>query len=108
MFPRTKGRCVRDHEEAEALIEEWQASDQPMSDWCATRGINWRSLSGFKGKLKSRTLGDDFVEVNLTIPSPATKPARYEIHLGDGRHLSLGDNFSEVTLTRLLAVVCPC
>jgi hypothetical protein len=36
-------------EEALGLLRDWEASGEPISSWCARRGINCYSLSVFKG-----------------------------------------------------------
>lgn len=102
MSERQQLRKVRDHAEAVELLGEWEQSDEPVSSWCRGRGINWRSLVGYKGVPAEQPR---FVEV--TMAPPAT-PGQYRVVLGDGVAIELDDHFQEATLGRLLRVLAPC
>ncbi len=106
------GRKVR-AEEALELLERWEQSGERMSTWCAARGLNWYSLSAYKGWLFTRW--DDepvedlvFAEVVVDdVEATASKGCRYRIELGDVV-LEVDDRFRDDTLRRLLGVVASC
>lgn len=105
-----KGRKVR-ADEAVELLERWERSGEPMSRWCAARGLNWYSLSAYKGWLCTRLGGDPpaevaFAEVVVETPVVAQPPrtGRYRVELGEVV-VEVGDDFQEDTLRRLLRVV---
>lgn len=80
------GRKVVDASEAAELLAEWADSGEAMSTWCGRRGINWYSLSAFKGWPGRRSA--DFVEVEVEQPTAALVarprvPSRYRVHLDD-------------------------
>jgi hypothetical protein len=108
------GRKVRSPEEAMALLEAWEASCERMSTWCGARGINWYSLSAFRGWMRSRDRGHrgdlELVEVDLSVAEVAAEPsapARYRIELR-GAVVEVDDHFHDHTLRRLLRVVATC
>jgi len=110
MLTRSKGRPVRDHAEAQSLLSSWQESGESMSDWCRARGINWRSLRSHKARIakaQAQAVSMDFIEVTLA-SAGATPNSRYELHLGDGRHIVITDDFSPQTLSRILTVCRSC
>ncbi len=97
-----KCRKVRDEAEALELLAEWGRSGELVSEWCRSRGINWRSLVGY------RNAGVElprFVEVTV---EPATPAGQYRIELGSGITIEVDDHFQSATLTRLLEVLAPC
>jgi hypothetical protein len=95
-------RKVRDHAEALALLAEWERSDEPVSNWCRERGINWRSLVAYKGV---PTEEPRFVEVAV---EPAAPVSHYRIELLSGVAIEVDDHFRAATLGRLLEVLAPC
>jgi len=105
-----KGRKVR-ADEAVELLERWERSGEPMSRWCAERGLNWYSLSAYKGWLCTRWGSDPpaevaFAEVVVDAPVVAQPPrtGRYCVELGE-IVVEVRDDFQEDTLRRLLRVV---
>jgi len=101
---KAKGRKVR-ASEAERLLEEWEASGERMSAWCRARGLNWYSLSAFKGWLATRGQGVELAEVVLAEPGPAV--GRYRLELR-GVVVEVDDHFRDDTLRRLLRTVAAC
>lgn len=104
------GRKVVDANEAEELLAEWADSGEAMSTWCGRRGINWYSLSAFKGWPGRR--GADFIEVEVEQPTAALvarsrAPSRYRVHLG-GRVVEVDQDFDDEVLRRLVQVVEAC
>lgn len=102
------GRKVVDASEAAELLAEWADSGEAMSTWCGRRGINWYSLSAFKGWPGRR--GADFVEVEVQ-PAPLVArpraPSRYRVHLGC-RVVEVDQDFDDEVLRRLVRVVEAC
>jgi hypothetical protein len=95
-------RKVRDQAEALDLLTEWEQSDAPVSEWCRTRGINWRSLVAYKGVPADEPR---FVEVSM---EPVVPVSQYRIDLGSGIAIEVDDRFRKATLVRLLKVLAPC
>ena len=94
-------------EEALGLLRDWGASGEPMSTWCAQRGINWYSLSAFKGW---GVRGGDLVfaeVVPLSAPTAPTTTARYRVEVG-AVTIEVGDDFQTDTLQRLVRAVAAC
>jgi hypothetical protein len=113
----TAGRKVRDGEEARMLLGSWAASGQRMSDWCGERGINWYSLSAFRGwhdrhgsaEAVTTTSADGLVEV---VTTEAAKPAQrassvFRVLVGDYT-VEVGNDFDDDGLRRLLRLVSSC
>ncbi len=105
-----KGRKVC-AEEALELLECWERSGEPLSTWCEARGLNWYSLSAYKGWLYTRWEEDEphsdmvFTEVVALEPT-AVGPGggRYRIELGEVV-VEVDDAFQDGTLRRLLQVL---
>jgi hypothetical protein len=95
-------RKVRDQAEAYELLTEWEQSDEPVSEWCRARGINWRSLVAYKGVPADEPR---FVEVAIESAAPLS---HYRIELGSGIAIEVDDHFRKSTLGRLLEVLAPC
>ena len=74
MGKMSQNRKVRDPAEAFELLAEWEQSDEPVSDWCRARGINWRSLVGYKNVSVDELR---FVEVALTAHLPGSQAATF-------------------------------
>jgi hypothetical protein len=98
-----QGRKVRP-EEAASLLREWEASGESMTRWCGARGLNWYSLSAFKGWRAATELS--FAEVVLPA-APAPTAARYRVAVS-GVTIEVGDDFQTETLQRLVRAVLSC
>jgi hypothetical protein len=101
---------VRDVTEARELLSSWSRSGEAMSSWCAQRGINWYSLSAYKGWPGRRE--DGLVEVEVATRATVTTSAvsssrRYRVVLGS-RIVELVEDFDDDVLLRLLRVVEAC
>jgi hypothetical protein len=90
-------------EEAERLVAEWRASRRALPAWCATQGIDGRSLRYWANRL-------DLAPLRLLDVTPRTQT----LH-GSGLRLLVDDVIVEVddgflaeTLARVLAVVRGC
>ena len=110
-----KGRKVSAHEAA-TLLEQWESSGEPMSRWCAARGLNRYSLSAYKGWLATRWGVEPggavaFAEVVINEPEPVETfvpiGSRYRVEVGDVV-VEVDDHFQDTTLRRLLQVVASC
>ena len=93
-------------EEAAGLLRDWEASGEPMSSWCARRGLNWYSLSAFKG-WGVRAPDVPFAEVVVAASPANAEGARYRVVVG-AVTIEVGDDFRADTLTRLLVAVAAC
>lgn len=107
-------RRVRNEEEAEKLISEWEGSGERISDWCSNRGINWHSMNGYKS-LRTRQSRSAFVELTVEdtgVPIPAASvpstECRYRIFLGDDVGIEVDGHFRDETLLRLIRLVSSC
>jgi hypothetical protein len=97
-------------EEAAGLLREWEASGEPMSSWCTRRGLNWYSLSAFKGW----GVRAPEVPFAVVVVAPAAGDAapvrdhpRYRVEVG-AVTIEVGDDFRADTLQRLLVAVAAC
>ncbi len=84
------------------MLAEWEQCDEPVSEWCRARGVNWRSLVAYKGVPQDEPR---FVEVTV---GPGTPAGLYRIKPGSGLAIEVDDHFQTSTLTRLLEVLAPC
>jgi hypothetical protein len=109
-----QGRKVRHGREAAELLKAWSTSGEPMAAWCDARGINWYSLSAYKGW--HGVGGDGFVEAVVeTAPAPGrddngghAHPGSYRVVLGRGRILEVDSGFDEGVLQRLVRAIEAC
>lgn len=90
-------------EEAEGLVAEWRASKRALPTWCASRGIDGRSLRYWAGRL-------DRAPVRLVdvTPRPAGAAGSGLRLWVEGVVVEVGDGFQPDTLARVLAVVRGC
>lgn len=96
--------------EAGALLREWEVSGQPMSRWCEDRGLNWYSLSAFKGwGVRGELAFAEVVEVeeDAAHETVAVSRARYRVEVG-AVTIEVGDDFEAETLQRLVRAVAAC
>lgn len=115
---KSKGRRVC-ADEAVELLGQWERSGERMSSWCAARGLNWYSLSAYKGRLATildrKSRGEvafsevAFAEVVVNEPVERLVPigGRYRVELGEVV-VEVDDRFQDATLRRLLRVVATC
>jgi hypothetical protein len=109
------GRKVRGPGEAVELLKAWSASGEPMSTWCAARGVNWYSLSAYMGwQVRHQPDaeghgGDQLVELVATadVETVEASPATYRIALRDVV-VEVDGDFEDEPLRRLLRVVASC
>lgn len=103
MSPRTR-RKVRDATEAAELLARQASSGLSMSAWCASEGIDGRSLGGYRSQLPEPIR---LVEVTCAPAAPPTRAAVYRLRVADVV-IELDDAFQAETLSRLLGVVRSC
>lgn len=95
-------------EEAAGLLRQWESSGEPMSSWCARRGLSWYSLSAFKGW--GVRAGDEVGFVEVVAEGPVAQPrasARYRVEVG-AVTIEVDDDFRSDTLQRLVRAVSAC
>ena len=92
-------------EEARVLVREWRASGKAMPAWCAARGIDGRSMRFWAGRLDG---GTELRVVEMSAPAAQVAGAsRIRLRLG-GVDIVVGEDVSEVALTRVLRAVRGC
>lgn len=104
-----KGRKVRPSEAGE-LLAEWEGSGEPMSSWCEERGLNWYSLSAYKGwGVRAEVAFAEVVEEEEEAPlqAVAVGAARYRVEVG-AVTIEVSDDFRCDTLQRLVRAVAAC
>jgi hypothetical protein len=97
-------------EEAAGLLREWEASGEPMSSWCERRGLNWYSLSAFKGwgvRAPEVPFAEVVVASSAEDAARVREGARYRVEIG-AVTIEVGDDFRADTLQRLLVAVAAC
>ncbi len=90
-------------EEAMGLVAEWRASKRALPSWCASRGIDGRSLRYWADRLDRAPLR----VVDVTPRALATGGAGLRLLVEDVV-VEIGDDFVADTLARVLAVVRGC
>ena len=109
---KARGRKVH-ADEAVELLEQWERSGEPMSRWCAARGLNWYSLSAYKGWLATRLDAEPGAEVTFAevvqepVETFVPTGGRYRVDLGNVV-VEVDDHFQELTLRRLLRLIASC
>lgn len=96
-----KGRKVK-RAEVPRLLDEWESSGEPMSQWCEARGLNWYSLNAFKGRWSETT--PEFAEVVVADEDALRRGGRYRVEV-DGLVFEVDDDFRAETLQRLIQTV---
>lgn len=92
-------------EEARVLVREWRASGKAMPAWCAARGIDGRSMRFWAGRLDG---GTELRMVEMSAPAAQVgRASRIRLRLG-GVDIVVGEDVSEVALTRVLRAVRGC
>jgi len=89
--------------EAAELVSAWRTSKRALPDWCATHGIDGRSLRYWADRLSVPT-SIRLMEVTVAPPRVA---ANLRVSLGDVT-IEVPDDFTADTLARVLAVVRGC
>ena len=97
-------RKIRDHDDALACLDAWEASEQSLATWSHAHDIDPRSLHCWKLNLRRQPKPRLVELVPATTTGTAHQDARYAIRF-DGLELVVGDDFREDTLERLLAVL---
>ncbi len=90
-------------EEAEGLVAEWRLSKRALPGWCASRGIDGRSLRHWVDRLDRAPLR----LMDVTPRVPAAGSPRLRLFIEDVV-VEVGDGFLPDTLARVLAVVRGC
>ena len=90
-------------EEAEGLVAEWRSSKRGLRGWCASRGIDGRSLRYWADRLDGAPLR--VVDVTPRAATTAGPGLRLVV---DDVVVEVVDGFVADTLARVLAVVRGC
>ena len=90
-------------EEAAEMVSAWRTSQLALPEWCATHGIDGRSLRYWAGRLSMPTA---IHMVEVTAALPRERPTlRVSI---DDVNIEVPDDFTADTLARVLSVVRGC
>jgi hypothetical protein len=104
-------RKVVDYDDAQELLDDWEASGMDFRAFCARVGVDGRSLQCWRqnlGRREAPAAGPRLVELVRPAPGGEIKAAAtYRVVVGDIA-VEVGDAFRDDTLTRLLAVVVRC
>ena len=100
------GRKVASRTEAEALLADWRAEGGEFKRFCRERGVDGRSMQCWRMNLDRRPESRPVRLLELTLPRPE-RPAVYRVVVGRFT-VEVGDDFSELTLGRLLDLVAAC
>lgn len=103
---RSARRRVQDMSEAREMLADLASSGQSLPEWCASEGIDGRSLAAWKARLSPPPLRLVEVGVRPATPAPAAPPV-YRVVVGALR-LEVGDDFREETLARLVRLARSC
>jgi len=104
---------VRNKPEALALLDELERSDLELSAFCASRGVDGRSLNCWRHNLGGCSSDRPefqplrLVEVVATETAVTPAAAAYKLSIG-GVCIEVDDHFRDATLTRLLRVAATC
>ena len=102
------GRKIKDETEAIEALDAIARTELDLADWCRARGVDARSLAGWRQVLEARgyTPPEEvrFVELVRT-PTPGGSP--YRVHC-DAFRVDVDPDFDADTLGRLLQVVASC
>lgn len=90
-------------EEAEELVAEWRLSKRTLPSWCASRGIDGRSLRHWVERLDPAPLR--LLDVTPCVPVAGAPRLRLFV---EDVIVEVGDGFLPDTLARVLAVVRGC
>ena len=106
----TRRRNVRDKRDAMALLDELEDSGLELSAFCASRGVDGRSLNCWRKNLgesaSPRPTSQGLRLVEVMGPAEVASAA-YKICI-DGVCIEVDDHFREATLVRLLRVAATC
>ncbi len=99
-------RKIRDEAEARDALGGIAASGEELSDWCSAKGIDPRSLNGWRGVLAERAEVETLRFVELVPTEHAASPAgRAEYRVRCGAFTVEVGHFDDDDLARLLRVV---
>jgi hypothetical protein len=105
-------RGIFDEQDARRCLAAAKAARGSGADWARAHGIDGRSLNAWRVNLsrrgvpRARALAPRLVELVPATP-PVSSAARYVLHVG-GVELAVGDDFNEVGLRRLIALLKSC
>jgi hypothetical protein len=84
------------------LVSEWRASGLTAQEYATSRGVNARTLSWWKWKLRTRH-EQTFLEVVVTAPAPP--PPDLVVEFGELR-VRVPSGFDALELRRLVSALC--
>ena len=105
-------RKILDEQDARRCLASAKAMRASIADWARTHGVDGRSLNAWRVNLSRRGVSRSPVVaprlVELVRAASAGPPtARYLLHVG-GVEFEVGDDFNEVGLRRLVALLKSC
>jgi len=103
----TRRRKVRNEREALTLLDEWRRSGLELSAFCASQGIDGRSLNCWRRNLGSRVPSQALRLVEVVATEVEEPAASYMLRIGEV-FIEVDDHFRDATLARLLRVAATC
>ena len=104
----TRRRKVENEREALALLDELAHSGLELSAFCASRGVDGRSLNCWRRNLGSRLPSQALRLVEVVATEVEEAPAAaYMLRIGEV-YIEVDDHFRDATLVRLLRVAAAC
>ena len=100
------GRKIKDEKEAVDALDSIARTGLELTEWCRARGIDARSLAGWRGVLTERGYRPSDVRFVELVRTPTANP-RYVVQHGAFR-VEVDDHFDDAALGRLLRVVAAC
>lgn len=104
------GRRIKSEGGALEALDCIGKSGVDMAGWCRARGVDTRSLTGWRGVLQARGhqfQEPQFVELVARPPEPTSAAGRLRVACG-AFTVEVDGSFDEVLLVRLLRVVAAC
>lgn len=100
-------RKVRDEDDAQQLLGQWEESGLEFRDFCERRGVDGRSLHCWLLNLEARAPEPAPLRLVEVMAPPPTRKAAYRLSVGEV-HIEVDDDFNDDTLARLLRVAAAC
>ena len=101
------GRKITDEGEARDALDSIGRTGLELADWCRARGIDPRSLSGWRGVLEARGYEPPALEFVELVPRQRPSATMYYVRCGDFT-VDVAHDFDEHVLGRLLRLVATC